>query len=183
MGRLLSITAALLCPFLLLSIRHEGLFYIAITIAMYLWLILEFYLAGNNVQVSRILNSCLSGNTFLLGRMHFIPLNVFFSTVINSHCKLYTVHIFVSLELFLSFFASTETMTVFFSIKPQYCNVLFFVGVATYKKFFLNHPHWSVPFFSLEAKNLKYSLALSMPIKYSCSTHSTDCNAQVCYLG
>ncbi|XP_047495718.1 GPI ethanolamine phosphate transferase 1-like [Penaeus chinensis] len=54
MGRLLSVTASLLCPFLLLSIRHEGFFYIALTIAMFLWLILEFYLAGENVQIAML---------------------------------------------------------------------------------------------------------------------------------
>ncbi|XP_042215038.1 GPI ethanolamine phosphate transferase 1-like isoform X2 [Homarus americanus] len=54
MGRLLSVTASLLCPFLLLCIRHEGFFYIAITIAMFLWLLLEFYLAGNNVQIAML---------------------------------------------------------------------------------------------------------------------------------
>ncbi|XP_069182447.1 GPI ethanolamine phosphate transferase 1 isoform X1 [Procambarus clarkii] len=54
MGRLLSVTASFLCPFLLLCIRHEGFFYIAITIAMFLWLLLEFYLAGNNVQIAML---------------------------------------------------------------------------------------------------------------------------------
>ncbi|XP_045112209.1 GPI ethanolamine phosphate transferase 1-like isoform X1 [Portunus trituberculatus] len=54
MGRLLSVSTSLFCPFLLLSIRHEGFFYIALTIAMYLWLILEFYLAENNVQIAML---------------------------------------------------------------------------------------------------------------------------------
>lgn len=54
MGRLLSVTASLFCPFMLLSIRHEGFFYIALTIAMYLWLILEFYLAESNVQIAML---------------------------------------------------------------------------------------------------------------------------------
>ncbi|CAL4147798.1 unnamed protein product, partial [Meganyctiphanes norvegica] len=54
LGRLMSVSAALLCPFLLLSIRHEAFFYLALTIAMYLWLILEYYLAGENVQLAAL---------------------------------------------------------------------------------------------------------------------------------
>ncbi|KAK4311784.1 hypothetical protein Pmani_016741 [Petrolisthes manimaculis] len=54
MGRLLSVAAALFCPFLLLCIRHEAFFYLAITVAMFLWLFLEFYLAGNNVQIAML---------------------------------------------------------------------------------------------------------------------------------
>lgn len=54
LGRLMSVSAALLCPFLLLSIRHEAFFYLALTIAMFLWLILEYYLAGENVQLAAL---------------------------------------------------------------------------------------------------------------------------------
>ncbi|KAF2352865.1 GPI ethanolamine phosphate transferase 1 C-terminal, partial [Trinorchestia longiramus] len=48
MGRLLCVCLALLCPFLLLSIRHEAFFFLALCIAMMLWTLLEFYLTGHN---------------------------------------------------------------------------------------------------------------------------------------
>ncbi|XP_076060251.1 phosphatidylinositol glycan anchor biosynthesis class N [Oratosquilla oratoria] len=54
MARLLAITCALLCPFLLLSIRHEVFFYIALSIGMFLWLILEYYLGGVSLQLATL---------------------------------------------------------------------------------------------------------------------------------
>ncbi|MCL4124570.1 UNVERIFIED_CONTAM: hypothetical protein GTU68_049004 [Idotea baltica] len=54
MGRLVSVTSSLLCPFLLLSIRHEVFFYIALSVAMFLWLIFEYYLSGDHIQIAAL---------------------------------------------------------------------------------------------------------------------------------